>query len=154
MIHKIQGGRGFVSPPSFQCSPNLTSYSFGSTGRVPSPQQWTCDRGFKTMSDLSGSRSPIPPPPQKYSRAANALARFAPFFSGSRPPSPQNNRLDGPRPIRSKSLYVASSPLHRHLCDWIIRMKKKKKTLEPKEKRIFFFSILGVYLISFQIQIL
>ncbi|KAJ5698878.1 hypothetical protein N7462_000883, partial [Penicillium macrosclerotiorum] len=43
------------------------------------------------MSDLSGSRSPVPPPPPpptKYShRAANALARFAqPFFSGSRPP--------------------------------------------------------------------
>ncbi|CAI7675293.1 unnamed protein product [Penicillium pancosmium] len=61
------------------------------------------------MSDLSGSRSPAPPPPppptQKYSRAANALARFAqPFFSGSRPPSPQNSRVDGPRPIRSKSL--------------------------------------------------
>ncbi|KAJ5234890.1 uncharacterized protein N7469_004058 [Penicillium citrinum] len=61
------------------------------------------------MSDLSGSRSPAPPPPppptQKYSRAANALARFAqPFFSGSRPPSPQNSRVDGPRPIRSRSL--------------------------------------------------
>ncbi|OQE30272.1 hypothetical protein PENFLA_c003G08471 [Penicillium flavigenum] len=62
------------------------------------------------MSDLSGSRSPIPPPPppppQKYSnRAANALARFAqPFFSGSRPPSPQSSRVDGPRSIRSKSL--------------------------------------------------
>ncbi|KAJ5174916.1 uncharacterized protein N7482_000793 [Penicillium canariense] len=61
------------------------------------------------MSDLSGSRSPIPPPPPpptKYShRAANALARFAqPFFSGSRPPSPHNSRVDGPRPIRSKSL--------------------------------------------------
>ncbi|KAJ5903218.1 hypothetical protein N7504_005601 [Penicillium tannophilum] len=59
------------------------------------------------MSDLSGSRYPVPPPPpppQRYSRAANALARFAPFFSGSRPPSPQNNRVDGPRPIRSKSL--------------------------------------------------
>ncbi|KAJ5287722.1 hypothetical protein N7478_003408 [Penicillium angulare] len=59
------------------------------------------------MSDLSGSRSPVPPPPPpppKYSRAAHALARFAPFFSGSRPPSPQNNRVDGPRPIRSKSL--------------------------------------------------
>ncbi|KAJ5709290.1 hypothetical protein N7493_010624 [Penicillium malachiteum] len=59
------------------------------------------------MSDLSGSRSPVPPPPpppQRYSRAANALARFAPFFSGSRPPSPQSNRVDGPRPIRSKSL--------------------------------------------------
>ncbi|KAJ5667283.1 hypothetical protein N7507_003147, partial [Penicillium longicatenatum] len=49
-------------------------------------------------------RAPPPPPPQRYSRAANALARFAPFFSGSRPPSPQNNRVDGPRPIRSKSL--------------------------------------------------
>jgi len=63
------------------------------------------------MSDFSGSRSPAPPPPppptQKYSRAANALARFAqPFFSGSRPPSPQNSRVDGPRPIRSRSLYV------------------------------------------------
>ncbi|KAJ5095783.1 hypothetical protein NUU61_005139 [Penicillium alfredii] len=61
------------------------------------------------MSDLSGSRFPVPPPPpppQKYSnRAANALARFAqPFFSGSRPPSPQSSRLDGPRSIRSKSL--------------------------------------------------
>ncbi|KAJ5774291.1 hypothetical protein N7457_009187 [Penicillium paradoxum] len=62
------------------------------------------------MSDLSGSRSPVPPPPppppQKYSnRAANALARFAqPFFSGSRPPSPQSSRADGPRSIRSKSL--------------------------------------------------
>ncbi|CAG7945461.1 unnamed protein product [Penicillium salamii] len=62
------------------------------------------------MSDLSGSRSPLPPPPppppQKYSnRAANALARFAqPFFSGSRPPSPQSSRADGTRPIRSKSL--------------------------------------------------
>ncbi|KAJ5751870.1 hypothetical protein N7520_008787 [Penicillium odoratum] len=57
------------------------------------------------MSDLSGSRypPPPPPPPQRYSRAANALARFAPFF-GSRPPSPQNSRVDGPRPIRSKSL--------------------------------------------------
>ncbi|KAJ5574335.1 uncharacterized protein N7459_008762 [Penicillium hispanicum] len=57
----------------------------------------------------SGSRSPIPPPPPpptKYShRAANALARFAqPFFSGSRPPSPQSHRVDGARPIRSKSL--------------------------------------------------
>ncbi|KAF4760526.1 hypothetical protein HAV15_006343 [Penicillium sp. str.  len=62
------------------------------------------------MSDLSGSRSPVPPPPppppQKYSnRAANALARFAqPFFLGSRPPSPQSSRADGPRSIRSKSL--------------------------------------------------
>ncbi|KAI1831698.1 hypothetical protein DTO006G1_4365 [Penicillium roqueforti] len=61
------------------------------------------------MSDLSGSQSPIPPPPpppQKYSnRAANALARFAqPFFSGSRPPSSQSSRADGPRSIRSKSL--------------------------------------------------
>ncbi|KAJ6131445.1 hypothetical protein N7523_001905 [Penicillium sp. IBT 18751x] len=56
----------------------------------------------------TGSRSPVPPPPppptQKYShRAANALARFAPFF-GSRPPSPQSSRVDGPRSIRSKSL--------------------------------------------------
>ncbi|KAJ5212290.1 uncharacterized protein N7498_003936 [Penicillium cinerascens] len=56
----------------------------------------------------TGSRSPVPPPPppptQKYShRAANALARFAPFF-GSRPPSPQNSRVDGPRSTRSKSL--------------------------------------------------
>ncbi|OQE46805.1 hypothetical protein PENCOP_c001G05532 [Penicillium coprophilum] len=62
------------------------------------------------MSDLSGSRSPVPPPPppppQKYSnRAASALARFAqPFFAGSRPPSPQSSRADGPRSIRSKSL--------------------------------------------------
>ncbi|KAF3387286.1 hypothetical protein F1880_000569 [Penicillium rolfsii] len=61
------------------------------------------------MSDLSGSRSPIPPPPPpptKYShRAANAFARFAqPFFSGSRPPSPHSSRVDGPRPTRSKSL--------------------------------------------------
>ncbi|KAJ6079406.1 hypothetical protein N7467_009159 [Penicillium canescens] len=60
------------------------------------------------MSDLSGSRFPVPPPPppppQKYSnRAASALARFAPFF-GSRPPSPQSSRADGPRSIRSKSL--------------------------------------------------
>ncbi|KAJ5888211.1 hypothetical protein N7495_008252 [Penicillium taxi] len=54
------------------------------------------------MSD-SGSRSPVPPPPQRYSRAANALARrFAPFF-GSRPPSPQN-KIDGTYPIKSKSL--------------------------------------------------
>ncbi|KAK9852511.1 uncharacterized protein MYU51_008351 [Penicillium brevicompactum] len=61
------------------------------------------------MSNLSGSRSsvpPPPPPPPKYSnRAANALARFAqPFFSGSRPPSPQSSRADGTRSIRSKSL--------------------------------------------------
>lgn len=63
------------------------------------------------MSDLSGSRSPVPPPPPPpttYSnRAANALARIAqPFFSGSRPPSPQNSRGNGVRPVRSKSLYV------------------------------------------------
>ncbi|EPS30307.1 hypothetical protein PDE_05258 [Penicillium oxalicum 114-2] len=61
------------------------------------------------MSDLSGSRSPVPPPPPPpttYSnRAANALARIAqPFFSGSRPPSPQNSRGNGVRPVRSKSL--------------------------------------------------
>lgn len=70
------------------------------------------------MSDLAGSRSPVPPPPppptQKYSRAANALARFAqPFFSGSRPPSPQSSRVDGPRPVRSKSLYVLHASSHR-----------------------------------------
>jgi hypothetical protein len=80
---------------------------------------WSCARnGVRTMSDLSGSRSPIPPPPPpptKYShRAANAFARFAqPFFSGSRPPSPQSSRVDGPRPIRSKSLYVLHIPSHR-----------------------------------------
>ncbi|KAJ5156199.1 hypothetical protein N7492_009002 [Penicillium capsulatum] len=56
------------------------------------------------MSD-TGSRSPLPPPTKYSHRAANALARFAqPFFSGSRPPSPQNLRVDGPRPIKSKSL--------------------------------------------------
>ncbi|KAJ5492740.1 hypothetical protein N7539_001486 [Penicillium diatomitis] len=61
------------------------------------------------MSDLSGSRSPVPPPPPpptKYShRAAHALARIAqPFFSGSRPPSPQSSRVDDVRPLRSKPL--------------------------------------------------
>ncbi|KAF7588040.1 hypothetical protein BBP40_006230 [Aspergillus hancockii] len=80
------------------------------------------------MSDNSrlptrGSSSPAPPPPpppapvqqSKYShRAASALARFAqPFFSGSRPPSPQasGGRTDlstGPRSNRSKSLQGAS----------------------------------------------
>ncbi|CAL5870187.1 uncharacterized protein PFLUO_LOCUS4422 [Penicillium psychrofluorescens] len=58
------------------------------------------------MSDPARSPAPPPPPPPpKYShRAANALARFAqPFFSGSRPPSPQNGP-EGPRSIRSKSL--------------------------------------------------
>lgn len=71
------------------------------------------------MSDLSGSRSPVPPPPppptHKYShRAANALARFAPFFSGSRPPSPQNNsQTDSPQSIKSKSLYVLHLFSHR-----------------------------------------
>ncbi|KAB8232961.1 WD repeat protein [Aspergillus alliaceus] len=80
------------------------------------------------MSDSSrlptrGSSSPAPPPPpppapvqqSKYSnRAASALARFAqPFFSGSRPPSPQasGGRADlstGPRSNRPKSLPGAS----------------------------------------------
>ncbi|KNG89818.1 WD repeat protein [Aspergillus nomiae NRRL 13137] len=80
------------------------------------------------MSDSSrlptrGSSSPAPPPPpppapvqqSKYSnRAASALARFAqPFFSGSRPPSPQASgvRADlsaGPCSNRSKSLPGAS----------------------------------------------
>ncbi|PKY06509.1 hypothetical protein P168DRAFT_325370 [Aspergillus campestris IBT 28561] len=84
------------------------------------------------MSDLSrlprgsSSSSPAPPPPpppaplhqgHRYSnRAANALARFAqPFFSGSRPPSPQTlpgSRADlavAPRfTTRSKSLPGAS----------------------------------------------
>ncbi|OGM42177.1 WD repeat protein [Aspergillus bombycis] len=80
------------------------------------------------MSDSSrlptrGSSSPAPPPPpppapvqqSKYSnRAASALARFAqPFFSGSRPPSPQASgvRADlsaGPCSNRPKSLPGAS----------------------------------------------
>ncbi|KAF9885728.1 SEA (Seh1-associated) complex subunit [Aspergillus nanangensis] len=69
------------------------------------------------ISSSSSSPAPPPPPPpapvqqSKYSnRAASALARFAqPFFSGSRPPSPQTSggRTDssaGPRFNRSKSL--------------------------------------------------
>ncbi|EAU29777.1 conserved hypothetical protein [Aspergillus terreus NIH2624] len=67
----------------------------------------------------SNSSSPAPPPPPpapvqqaKYSnRAASALARFAqPFFSGSRPPSPQTSggaRADspaGPRPGESQTV--------------------------------------------------
>ncbi|KAE8145582.1 hypothetical protein BDV25DRAFT_164329 [Aspergillus avenaceus] len=70
-----------------------------------------------------GSSSPAPPPPpppapvqqSKYSnRAASALARFAqPFFSGSRPPSPQAPGLRADlsassRPNKSKSLPGAS----------------------------------------------
>lgn len=80
------------------------------------------------MSDFSrrssrASSSPAPPPPpppasllqqsQKYSnRAASALARFAqPFFSGSRPPSPQSlDRSPEPRPTRAKSLYSSLPP--------------------------------------------
>jgi hypothetical protein len=77
-----------------------------------------------SSSSSSSSSSPAPPPPpppasllqqsQKYSnRAANALARFAqPFFSASRPPSPQlpADPLPpaSPRPSRSKSLYVSA----------------------------------------------
>ncbi|KAL4890791.1 hypothetical protein BDV59DRAFT_77695 [Aspergillus ambiguus] len=75
----------------------------------------------RSAGSSSNSSSPAPPPPPpapvqqqaKYSnRAASALARFAqPFFSGSRPPSPQTSggaRADspaGPRyNTRSKSL--------------------------------------------------
>ncbi|EAW11478.1 WD repeat protein [Aspergillus clavatus NRRL 1] len=77
-------------------------------------------RGHTSSLSFSSHQSTAPPPPpppapvqqgQKYShRAASALARFAqPFFSGSRPPSPQApaGRADlstGPRSIRSKSL--------------------------------------------------
>lgn len=76
---------------------------------------------YPRLPTRGSSSSPTPPPPpppapvqqgHKYSnRAASALARFAqPFFSGSRPPSPQTpgGRADlaaGPRLARSKSLY-------------------------------------------------
>ncbi|KAJ6171885.1 hypothetical protein N7470_000952 [Penicillium chermesinum] len=59
------------------------------------------------MSDLSGSRSSVPPPRRHHRSTRTGLPMPSPglhSFLGSRPPSPQSNRVDGPRPVRSKSL--------------------------------------------------